>query len=286
MTRTRIRSEPWICQVLSRPGTSTIRAGASWRSARSSPLWPGWASGAFGVFMSRFDSYDNVGLPRDRDRHAHLALAQLPRAARRSRNSTPKPNGPGNYATASPPRQHSEHRRRDNRIGDRTRKLRRDTDPLRDVSLQGGSLPSESTGTFARVARSEGFLDYRSRAVNACASQLRIWPPYMGDTARWPQDGASLAAGREPQGLAASRRESTCRHGARRRSRVARCCGRCLRVEAHDASCAGARLSVGEHDRSGDSTRRHTAASSRSADFRSRHREDGALRAAASARDG
>ena len=29
MTRTRIRSEPWICQVLSRPGTSTIRAGAS-----------------------------------------------------------------------------------------------------------------------------------------------------------------------------------------------------------------------------------------------------------------
>ena len=28
----------------------------------------------------------NLGLPRDRDRHAHLALAQLPRAARRSRS--------------------------------------------------------------------------------------------------------------------------------------------------------------------------------------------------------
>ena len=40
--------------------------------------------------------------------------------------------------------------------------------------VPSGSLPSESTGTFARVARSEGFLDYRSRAVNACASQLRI----------------------------------------------------------------------------------------------------------------
>ena len=139
------------------------------------------ASGAFALFMSTLRLLrQDLGLPRDRDRHAHLALAQLPRAAPRSRSQRRSRTVP--RTTPRRARRDHTHRTAEGITAQAAdAQAASDTDPLGDTSLQGPPYhPSQLDGR----ARSEGFLGYSSRAVNVCASQRRIRTPYMGDTAR------------------------------------------------------------------------------------------------------